>query len=71
MAEVDSTYLRAFSAHVCTVDVRPIEWLAVDSPAPRITLLQAQLNYFSRMFDSAEAGTLLVRLPASPPPGGP
>ncbi len=69
MVEVESTYLRAATARVSAVDVRPIEWLEVDSPAPRITPLQAQLAYFARMFDSAEAGTLLARLPASSHPG--
>jgi hypothetical protein len=64
MTEVDSRPWRAFSAQANAFDLRPIEWVPADAPPPRLTPLQVQLDYFSKLLDSEAAGTLLVHWPA-------
>lgn len=70
MAEATiTTYMRAISADASTLSILSIQWVSADNPAPRITPLEAQLVYYSRLFDSATTGALLARLPPSLPPG--
>jgi hypothetical protein len=68
MAEVGILCVRTFASGIRTLEVHPIEWVPADSPAPRITLLEAQLDYYTRLLNSAEAGILLTCLPALPLP---
>ncbi len=68
MAAVGILCVRTFASGIRTVEVQPIEWVQADAPAPKIPLLEAQLAYYTKMLDSAEAGILLTRLPALPLP---
>ncbi len=66
MAEIEARYMYLFPGAAYSADTRPIPWISADSPAFTAPLLEAQLDYFSRVFDSAEEGALFMQAASYP-----